>query len=141
MSPSDFPQVGDLAVDLWTNGRPNGKPDRAGDVVTVKDVLTTLVITSDGERYARIGLHPISEGRYSARKLVPATDPRVLVVRGRDHLTEMARLTDNLAKLDYKTPEDVVAALMRIVAATMASRNALIGLMRDATRSEQEGGR
>jgi hypothetical protein len=138
---ANFPQAGDLAVDLRTNGRANGRPDQVGQTVTVKNVLTTIVITSDGERYNRSTLKPITEGRYSGRQLVPASDNRVLVVRARSQLSEVAATAGNLAELDHRKPEDVVTALARISRAAYEAHRAVIDLMADASRTEQESPR
>lgn len=132
-----FPQVGDIATDLRRTGKVH-EQDRCGSTVTVNRITETLVMTSDGERYNRAGLYPVSEGRHSPRRLVPASDPRVIVVKGREHLRVLARTTENLAKLDHKTPEDVIAAFAQIVLAAGVSRHAVIELMRQATRDEQE---
>jgi hypothetical protein len=133
-----FPQVGDAAVDLR---KTKGGRNLCGEVVTVKDITTTLVITSDGERYNRARLHPASEGRYSDRELVPATDPRVLVVKSHEHLDAVAQLAVNLSRLDYRRPEDVVASLAQILGAAHMSWREVIALMREASRAEQESAR
>jgi hypothetical protein len=90
--------------------------DQCGPVVQIKAILPTLIITADGERYSRSHMKPASEGRYSARELVRADDDRVLCVRGRQHLTDVARVAANLADLPRTDPMDIVAALTRIVA-------------------------
>jgi hypothetical protein len=141
MTSANFPQVGDLAVDLRTNGRPGGVPMRIGATVTVKAILTTIVLTSDGERYNRGSLKPVSEGRYSDRTLVPAGDDRVLIVKGREHLETLAGTVTNLAKLDHRKPEDIVQALAQIIVAAGLSRRAVIELMAGASRTEQESPR
>lgn len=141
MTTANFPQVGDRAVDLRTNGRPNGRPDRAGDVVTVKAITASMVLTSDGERYNRASLKPVSEGRYSDRQLVPPSDLRVLVVRGRAHLVEVARLADNISKLDHDAPEDILAGLARIIMAASDARRQVVEIMREASKTEQESPR
>jgi GTPase SAR1 family protein len=131
----NFPQVGDPAVELrWAM---YGQ-DSCGKTTTVTRVTDTLVITSDGRRYNRKYLQRIGEFACSDRILVPATDPRVLAIKGREHLTALARTADNLARLDHKTPEDVVAALAQLIVAAGVSRNAVIALMAEASRTEQE---
>jgi hypothetical protein len=135
-----FPQKGDLAVDL-RKAKYSYDKDRCGGTLTVTRITATLVITSDGERYNRERLHPVREGRYSDRELVPATHPRVLVIRGREHLTALAETTRNLAALDFGKPEDIVAALSQIGLAATVSRRAVIDLMAEASRIEQESDR
>jgi hypothetical protein len=136
----NFPQVGDVAVDL-RKAKYSYDQDRCGETITVKRITATMVITSDGGRYNRDRLHPVSEGRYSDRVLVPATDPRVLVIKGREHLTALAKMADNLARLDIKAPEDVVAAISQLITAAVVSRHAVIELMSEASRSAQESNR
>jgi hypothetical protein len=140
MTTANFPQVGDKAVDLRAPAAAH-KFGRCGDVVTVSRITQTLVITSDGERYNRERLHPVSEGRYSDRQLVPFGDPRVLVVLGREQLVGVAKLADNIAKLDHKAPEDVLAGLARIIMAASDARRRVIEIMREASKTEQESPR
>jgi hypothetical protein len=128
------PREGEDVVDLRVNGRPNGVPDQCGPVVQVKTVTRTLVITSDGEKYSRNYLRPISEGRYSARQLVRATDDRVLCVRGRAVLDEMARTARNLADLPRTDPMDIMAALARLVAAAGDARSEYANSLTTASR-------
>lgn len=115
------PRRGDLCVDLRSSGN-SWDPDRCGEEVTVKTVTETLVITSDGERYSRAHLTPISEGRYSSRKLVPAGDDRVLCVRGRTALRQVAQLANNLVGIDHKDPMAYVGALAEISRAAVEAR-------------------
>lgn len=130
-----WPQVGDPAVD-YRYSRTAWDRERVSESLTVERVTQTMVVTSDGERYSRTHLHPISEGRHSDRTLVPATDLRVLAVRARDRLAEVAQATTNLSKLDHRTAEDVVAALANIVAMADSNRRLVLGLMREATEQE-----
>ncbi len=130
------PQVGDLAVDLHRTGKVYDA-DRIGQTVTVKRVTETLVITSDGERYNRRHLVPVGHDRYAARKLVPANDDRVLCVRGRTHVAELARVVDNLARIDRKDPADHLAALAQIGAAAREAYAAFARELAEASRTEQ----
>lgn len=109
------PAVGDEVVDLFVNGRPNGVPNRCGPVVQIKTITQNLVFTTEGERYSRSHMKPVSEGRYSARELVRADDDRVLCVRGREVLASVARVAGNLADLPRTDPADITAALARLV--------------------------
>lgn len=140
MTTANFPQVGDRAVDL-RKAKYSYDRDRCGATVTVSRITQTMVMTSDGERYNRERLHPVSEGRYSDRVLVPFGDPRVLVVLGRGHLAEVARLADNITKLDHKAPEDILAGLARIVMAASEARRQVVEIMREASKTEQESPR
>jgi len=132
-----WPQVGDLAVDV--KATPSGR-DRLGSVVTVKGVRLDMLVTSDGEKYDRDELFPYGQP-HSAHRLVPLTHDRVLIARGRYLLDELALLTDNLAKLDHRTPDAVAAALAQIVTAAHESRQTLIALMAEASKAEQESNR
>jgi hypothetical protein len=134
------PQVGDDAIELRHSGKVH-EADRVSVPVTVQRVTATMVVTSDGERYSRATLKPISEGRYSARTLVPVTDDRVLCVRGREALAELARLTDNLARLDRANPIDFMGAFAQIQGAAEAARKAHVKAMLNATRAAQEAKR
>lgn len=140
MSSANFPQIGDVAVDLRHSGKV-GSQDRCGETVTVKRITQTMVITSNGEKYNRERLHPIHEGQYSDRELVPANDPRVLIIKGRQHLTTLADVARNLAEYDHRTPDDIVTALTQLVRAAMDSRTAVLGLIGEASRSEQASNR
>jgi hypothetical protein len=134
-SASWSPQVGAECVDLRSGG-----PTRAGmcgEVVTVKTVTDTIVVTSDGERYSRVHLAPISEGRHSDRRLVPAHDDRVLCVHGRRMLRDVAQLAANLSAIDRRDPADIVAALAQIATAATGARGRLLGLMQSASRKGQ----
>jgi hypothetical protein len=133
-----WPQVGDLAVDIEAA---TASRDRIGDVVTIKSVTPVAVLTSEGKGYNRDNLTPLGQGPYSARRLVPVTSDRVLVVRAREHLDVMASIANNLAIIDHRTPESVVAALAQIMTTANESRVALIALMAEASRAEQESNR
>jgi hypothetical protein len=122
------PETGDKAVDLRSTGR-SFEPDRCGETVTVYRITQTMVITSDGERYSRTHLKPISEGRYSPRQLVRADDDRVLCVRGRRLLAQVASVARNLADLDCKDPADISAALAQIVMAADTARREYADLL------------
>jgi hypothetical protein len=135
-----WPQVGDLAVDYQASANAI-VPPRLGDTVTVREVTDTIIATNDGRKYDRRWLTPLNEGRYSARQLLPATDPRVLTTRGRMHLIKMDHLVANLAMIDHRTPESVIAALAQIITTAHESRVALIALMAEASRTEQESNR
>jgi hypothetical protein len=135
-----WPQVGDLAVDYQVPGSAVDHP-RAGDTVSIREITSTLIITSDHRKYDRRWMAPLNEGRYSARTLIPATDRRVLTARGRTHLFELARLVENLALIDYRAPEGVVAALAQIMTTANESRVALVALMAEASRAERESNR
>lgn len=135
-----WPQVGDLAVEYQASTDPTVR-SRAGDTVTVREITSTLVVTSDFTKYDRRWLTPLNEGRYSARTLIPAADPRVLTARGRQHLVELTHLVGNLTMLDHRTPESVVAALAQIITTANESRVALLGLMAESSRTERESNR
>ena len=135
-----WPQVGDAAVELYRAKRA-GEADRASAPVTVRDITATLVITSDGEKYNRDRLFPVTEGRYSARVLLSTGDAQVLIAQGRALLRSVAQSTDNLAALDRRTPEDCVGALAAIITAAHNARAELLKLMADASRLEQESDR
>lgn len=140
MTVNRWPQVGDEAVELRSAAR-SWEIDAIGPAVRVKTITSTLVITSIGTKYNRKGLFPISEGQQSARRLVPATDDRVLCVQGRSHLAELARQTENLARLERKDPMEVVAAFAQIISAASEARRKFIALTADASRAEQESDR
>lgn len=135
-----WPQVGDQAVELRTSHH-SWERDQVGPIVTVEAITHTLVITSDRGKYNRDGLFPTGEGRQSARRLVPASDDRVLCVLGRTYLAEVAKVADSLAKLDRKDPMDIVAAFAQIVSAAGDARRRFIALTADASRAEQESDR
>lgn len=129
-----LPQKGDAAVD-YRHARGMVIRERVGEDVTVSNITQTMVITSDGERYNRGTLKPVSEGRYSDRELVPACDPRVLAVRARTELAEVARQVTNLAAIEHKTAEDVAGALSAVMVAAAASRGRVLALMREASKA------
>jgi hypothetical protein len=135
-----WPQRGDAAVEFRAAGR-TWEADSIGTPTTIKTITTTLVITSDGARYNRDGLFPVSEGRQSARRLVPPADERVLCVQGRARLRELARQVANLADLERKDPMDIVAAFAQIIAATGQARSEFISLTAAASKAEQESDR
>lgn len=124
------PQKGDPCVEVWD--RSFAGPTIAA-TTTVHQLTQTLVVTADGEKYNRQGLYPIRGGRYSDKQLRSAHDPKVLAIRARDHLREVARYADNLAKLDRRTPEDYMAALAQIIVKADDSRRAVTALMREAS--------
>lgn len=130
------PREGDAAIELRHSGK-TYEPDRISVPVTVHRVTATMVVTSDGERYNRATLKPVSEGRYSARTLVQPHDDRVLCVQGREVLTVLARTTGNLADVERTDPADVFAAVSQV--ATTASRAVIHyrALMRDATEAKR----
>lgn len=141
MTPDDrWPQVGDRAVELRRSSSATVR-DQAGPPIAVKNVTATLVITSDGEKYNRDGLFPASEGRSSARKLMPASDVQVLTAQGREVLSAVAANAFNLAQVAHRTPEDCVAALAIIIGEAHTARAKLLRLMLDASRAEQESER
>lgn len=127
------PSPGDPVVDLKVSSG-SWDRDRVGPMVTVKTVTTTLVITTDGEKYNRGGLFPIAEGRHSDRVLIPVWDDRAICVAGRLALANIAQLSQNLAALNRTDPADIVAAYNQIAAAATESRGALIDMMRNASR-------
>jgi hypothetical protein len=135
-----WPQLGDSGVDFFA-AQQSYQRDRVGSVVTVRTVSETLIITSDGERYNRAGLFPAAQGKYSGRRLVPAGDPRVLAARGRDQLIEVARVVSNLAQIDHRTPEDVVAALARAQVVAHDAWKVVGAMMSAASKAEQESNR
>lgn len=135
-----WPQVGDDAVEFRAAAR-TWDTDSIGTPTRIKSITQTLVITADGAKYNRDGLFPVSEGRQSARRLVPAGDPRVLCVQGRAKLREVARQVQNLADLERKDPMDIVGAFAQIVSAAAAARTEYIALTTAASRAEQESPR
>lgn len=137
---SNWPQVGDDAIEL-RHAHGSATHDRIGVPVTIKKITQTMVVTSNGERYNRDTLKPISEGRYSARTLVQPHDDRVLCVRGRESLEGLARLTSNLAKLEHTAPAEIFAALAQVVANASRDLNWFREQMRDASRAEQVSNR
>ncbi len=130
------PRVGDDVVDLRSTGRAHDV-DRCGPVVQVKTITETLVITTDGEKYSRNYLRPISEGRYSARQLVPARDDRVLCLRGRWHLDQVARVTRNLADLPRTDPADIIAAMNQIITVASEARRDYLGMLTETSKGEK----
>jgi hypothetical protein len=135
-----WPQVGDAAVELTASHGPDDR-DQVGRTLRIMNVVGPWIVTDDGGKYDWEGRFPMSEGRYSARRLMATTDPRVLRVYGRSHLSALASITANIANLEHKTPEDTVAALARIIALADDSRRAMIALMAEASRTEQESSR
>lgn len=129
---------GDAVVELRRAVRV-GQQDEVGQPLTVAGVTQTLVIASNGERYRRSDLKPISEGRLSDRVLVPAGDDRVLIARGREKLRGLAATATNLVGVDYAAPADVMAALAQVVVAAQMRRKELGLLMAEATRRAQGG--
>lgn len=135
-----WPQVGDDAVEFRAAGR-SWENDGIGTPTRVKTITQTLVITADGARYNRAGLFPVSEGRQSARQLVPTSDPRVLCAQGRAHLRDLARQVNNLADIERKDPMDIVGAFAQVVSAAAAARTEYIALTSAASKAEQESPR
>jgi hypothetical protein len=129
------PRTGDNVVDLRSTGRIHDV-DRCGPVVQVKTITQTLVITTDGERYSRSYLKPTSEGRYSSRQLVRADDDRVLCVRGRQVLRDVANMAQNLADLPRKDPADIVGALTAIVTTADKARRNYAALLAGESKGE-----
>jgi hypothetical protein len=140
MTANRWPQVGDEAVEFRAGAR-SWEQDSAGSVVRVKTITSTLVITSDGGKYNRDGLFPINEGRQSARRLVPAVDERVLCVRGRRQLGEVARQVENLSRIERKDPMEIVAAFAQIISTAADARREFISLTSAASKAEQESER
>ena len=137
---SRWPRVGDLAVEYRASADP-ARRSRVGDTVAVREVTDTIVVTSDWRKYDRRWMTPLNEGRYSGRRLMPVGDPRVITARGVTHLMGLSHLADNLSLLDHRTPESVVAALAQIITTANESRVALLALMAEASRAEQESNR
>lgn len=135
--PGRWPQPGDHAVEFRAAGR-TWESDSIGQTTHVKTITQTLVITADGARYNRDGLFPVSEGRQSARRLVPPADVRVLCVQGRNRLRELAQHVGNLADLERKDPMDILAAFAQIIRATGAARSEFISLTTAASKAERE---
>lgn len=133
-APTWQPKEGDPAAELLSTARPYDS-DRVGEPVTVHRVTQTLVITSDGEKYSRNHLTPVSEGRYSNRQLVRANDDRVLCVRGRTLLAGVARVARNLADLDRRDPADITAALAQLVVTADDARRKYAALLAEASGS------
>jgi hypothetical protein len=133
----EWPQKGDSAVDLRTNGRAGGPPDRVSADLTVERVTATLVITSDGERYNRERLHPVSEGRYSDRELTRPTDPRVLAIRARLLLAGVAQRAERLNALEHKDAVEVMGALATIIREADRARQEVATLLADASAVER----
>ncbi len=130
-----IPREGDLCVDLRAAERAGGR-GLAGEITRVKTRTESYVFTADGEKYNRRWLTPVSEGRYSARVLVPVYDERVICVRGRNALVAVAQLAENLARLDRKDVGDIVGALAQIVTAASEARTELIAQMSDASKGQ-----
>lgn len=135
-----WPQLGDEATEFRAGAR-SWEQDSVGPTVRIRQITQTLIITSDGGRYNREGLFPLNEGRQSARRLVPATDDRVLCVLGRRSLAEVARQVENLSRLERKDPMEIVAAFAQIISAAADARRDFISLTAAASRAEQESGR
>lgn len=130
------PQVGDDAIELRHSTRIH-QLDGLSAPVVIRQITETIVVTSDGERYSRKSLTPISEGRYSDRTLVQPHDDRVLCVQGREVLAVLARTTDNLAKVERTDPADVFAALSQVAATASRAVAGYRALMRDATEAKR----
>jgi hypothetical protein len=126
------PREGEDVVDLRSTGK-TYDVDRCGPVVQVKTITQTLVITTDGEKYNRLFLTPVSEGRYSSRQLVRASDDRVLCVQGRLTLEAVARVARNLADLPRTDPADITAALARVVNVADQARRSYADLLAGKT--------
>ena len=131
-----WPQGGDQAVDIWVNTA--GGPDRLGPTVTITAIALGVILTSAGERYHLSDLTSFTQGRYSAHRLAPLTDDRVLRARGREHLVALSNLAGNLTEMDHRTPESIIAALAQIITTADESRRALLALMAEASRVEKE---
>jgi hypothetical protein len=132
-----WPQAGDLAVDVAATAR--GR-DKLGPVVTIKEVADRGILTSAGERYSWHGLRPAGRPN-SAHELMPVTADRVLVAKGREHLAALVAVVINLSDLDHRTPESVIVALAQVITTAHESRVALLALMVEASRAEQESNR
>jgi hypothetical protein len=130
------PQVGDDAIEL-RHSHGSTSHDRIGEPVKVHRITDTIVVTSDGERYGRAWLAPLSEGPYSSRRLVQPHDDRVLCVKGREVLAVLARTTDNLAKVERTDPADVFAALSQVAATASRAVASYRALMREATEAKR----
>jgi hypothetical protein len=120
-----IPQVGDLAIDLRVG---TFAKDRLGKTVTVTKVTPSLVTTSDGERYNRFSLRPVTQPS-SARELASVTDVRVLTVQGCGHLSEVAEVARNLSTIGHRRPDEVLVALEQIIMAAKVAHGAVSALM------------
>ena len=107
--------------------------DTISPLTTVHRITDTLVVTADGERYRRGELYPIKGGRYSPTVLRSVHDPIVIAIRARSLLTQVVRHAENLRQTNPRTAEDVVGLLAQIVADASETRQAVLGLMREAT--------
>lgn len=117
---------------------PNGPPV-LGDTVHIERVTETLILTSDGGRYSRKHLHPVAWKGWRPRlQLRSAYDDTVMVIRAQQHLAEIGKRAENLAKLDRKVTTDVLADLALIERAAHDARKAVIDLMTAADRAQQE---
>jgi hypothetical protein len=132
-----IPKVDELAVELRHG---TFAATQAGRTVTVTRVTPSLIVTDDGERYNRFSHRPYSEGPSSNRELVSASDPRVLVARGHALIGAVAQTAENLAKLDHRSVEDVMAALSEILMSTSVARQSVTQMMTAATAAEQARG-
>jgi hypothetical protein len=130
-----IPQKGDLAVDLRV-GEFTFAKDQVGETVTVTKVTPSLVTTSDGERYNRFSLRPVTQPT-SARELASVTDVRVLTARAHDHLAAVANTARNLSTVPLRRPDEVLIALEQIIMAAKVAHHAVSTLVAEA----QEGGK
>jgi hypothetical protein len=128
-----IPQVGDLAVDLRVG---TFERDRLGKAITVTKVTPSLVTTSDGERYNRFSLRPVTQPT-SARELASVTDVRVLTARGREHLSGVAETARNLSTVPLRRPDEALVALEQIIMAAKVAHHAVSELMAEADYRKQ----
>jgi hypothetical protein len=127
------PAKDDLVVDLRRSSKPAG--DRIGETLTVVRVEDRTVVTSDFRRYDRKELYPISEGPHSPRRLVSVDDPRVMLVRGMEHLRAIARTAENLSRLDHRSLDQVLESIEALASRAQASHRALGELAYETTRA------
>lgn len=134
---NEWPRKGDSCVDLRVAAR-SWDSDSIGPEMTVHAVTTTVVITNTGAKYHRAGLTPINEGPQSARRLVSSTDPRVLCIRGRRLMADLANRVENLSRMTRTDPADVIGDFSKIITAVAEARGEYIALTSAATQREQE---
>jgi hypothetical protein len=127
------PQVGDFAVDLKVR---TFERDRLGRIVTVRQVTPTLVVTSDGERYNRKTMRPVTQP-ISARELASPTDVRVLTAQSREHLSGVAETARNLSIVPLRQPYEALLALEQIIMAAKIAHGAVSELMAEADYRKQ----
>lgn len=132
-----WPQAGDACVDLRSAAR-SWDRDAIGGETTVKTVTQTLVITATGAKYHRSTLTPVNEGPHSARHLVRPTDDRVLCVRGRLMLADIASRVENLANLHHKDPAEYISAFAQVIAEGAEARKDFLALTRAASKERDE---